>query len=103
MTLADMMLMILEINSNSGIWEELFQTVWEGDRPEVCFTHAHLVALSCICVLLLLLLSAVKFLCFSIIRKRYAEKIHLLGQIGHKTDFVSVFEGQKHGQNMTGR
>lgn len=34
MTLADMMLMILEISSNSGMWEALFQTVNEWDQPE---------------------------------------------------------------------
>lgn len=38
MTLADMMLMILEISSKSGICEELFLTVNQQVKPEVCFT-----------------------------------------------------------------
>lgn len=39
MTLTDMMLMILEISYNLGIWEALFQTVNEWDWPGVCYTH----------------------------------------------------------------
>ena len=42
-----MMLMIIEISSNLGIWEPLLQTVNVFDYLDVCFTYAHLIALSC--------------------------------------------------------
>ena len=46
MTLADMMLMILKIRSDRGIWEPLFQTV---NQPDVRCTHiSHLFAANCI-------------------------------------------------------
>lgn len=47
MTLADTMLMILEISSKSGIWdwEVSCQTVNQGDQPQACLTHADLEAL----------------------------------------------------------
>lgn len=70
MTLADMMLMILEIRSDQGIWEPLFQTV---NQPDVRCTHTHLFAAHRVgfSSLLRLLCSQV-FLCFSLINKAYA-------------------------------
>lgn len=46
MTLTDMMLMILGISGNSGIWEPLFQAVNEWDWPEAAL-HVFIFHLRC--------------------------------------------------------
>lgn len=99
MTLADMMLMILEISSKSGICEELFLTVNQQVKPEVCFTP---VPFGCIRFLFFFPLFCCKVFVFHFNQQWICRNV-LFSQVRHKIDFVSAFEGQKHGQNMPGR
>lgn len=74
MTLADMMLMILEISSKSGICEELFLTVNQLNLKSAL----HPVPFGCIRFLFFFPYSAVKFLCFILISSGYAEMYFLV-------------------------